>query len=86
MYKFLLFYTCPSFIVTQHSLPVENVPAIHDQTFVILLATLIPKHSKQTDKTIHDQTFPTLLTAVIPNTVKNPSLLAVPPSAARTSS
>jgi hypothetical protein len=70
--------------MTQHSPPVENVPAIHDQTFVILLATVIPKHSKQTDKTIYDQTFPILLTAMIPNTIKNPSLLAVPPSATRT--
>jgi hypothetical protein len=71
--------------MTQHSLQVENVPAIHNQTFVILLATVIPKHSKQTDKTIHDQTFPMLLTAMIPNTINNPSLLVVPSSATRTS-
>jgi hypothetical protein len=67
------------------SLPAENILAIYNQTFVILLATVIPKYSKQTEKTIHDQTFPMLLTIMIPNTIKNLSPLAVPPSATRTS-
>jgi hypothetical protein len=38
--------------MTPHSLPAENVPAIHEQTFVILLAAVIPEYSKQRDKTI----------------------------------